>query len=109
MNISGKQAGIGAAVLLVLSTAAGAVSNLETLGIVPATRDYVMRIAENLSAKDKESQRRWIDLYQEQLFETELKQQQAIEAHGQSSSTAEIYESRKRTLRNQIKLLEKAE
>jgi DNA-binding NtrC family response regulator len=109
MNITGKQMGIGAAALLVLSTTAGAVTNLEKLGLdvlLPASRGHVHEVAENLSAGQEQLKDQWIDLYEEKLFETELEQQKYEVEHGRSDQASELFESRKRTLRKKLKLLE---
>lgn len=107
MNITGKQMSWGA-VLVGLSMAAAAVGDIKALGIggfIPATRGHVHQVAENLTVKDKESQQRWIDLYQEKLFETELEQQTYEAEHGKSNEAAALFESRKRGFRKKLKLL----
>lgn len=109
MNVTGKQIGIGAACLLALSTAAGAVANMKTLGIdglLPASRDYVMEIAENLTTQQQDNDRRWLEVYEDKLLETELQQQQQLKETSDVNGTLRLFEARKRTIKNQIKLLQ---
>lgn len=94
------------AVLVALTMVATALANIKTIAeseFVPATRGYIHHVAENLTFEQKQSYRRWIDLYQDKLFEVEVQEKSVP---NRLPSDAELFEARKRTLRNQIKLLE---
>jgi hypothetical protein len=111
MNLTGKQIGIGAACLLALSTTAGAVSNFGTIrdelgGFWPASRGYVLEIAENLTTQQQDNDRRWLEVYEDKLLETELQQQQQLKETSDVNGTLRLFEARKRTIKNQIKLLQ---
>lgn len=109
-EVTGKQIGIGAAALLLLSTAAGAVANMKTLGIdglLPVTRDYVQQVAGNLSDQQQEDNRRWLEFYQDKYLEVELQQQQQMKETSDVNGTLRLFEARKRTIKNQIELLQK--
>jgi hypothetical protein len=103
MNVTGKQIGIGAACLLALSTAAGAVANMKTLGIdglLPASRDYVMEVAED-------NNRRWLREYKADLFALELEEQEALKNSTDVNQTLKLYNAHKNGFKEKIQTLEK--